>query len=151
MGAVTARIAAPLLAVLGAVGLVVGCTGDDEAAEAPEGGGIAQLLDGVRDDGADPGPLEAPSGEFVEIAVLPSDSRYVARLCAIDFFAPADPDDPVGWLIDQLRSLPSDSAEERAEAEWMIERLERADGLDDPLETDDLSSVASVLRARCSP
>lgn len=129
----------PWSVLLLSLALVVGaaCSGDDDTAEKQRPSDTAESVT----DGPD----------TVEVAVLADGSRYVQGLCSINFFDPDDTDDPIGWLIDQLEELPTDTPEETDEVEWMIERLERSEELDDPLDTDDLDSVAAILGARCSP
>jgi hypothetical protein len=126
-----------LLAALVVLVVVAGsCSDDDDAA--PE------------DTAEQPGPSEATDTGVVQLVALDEGSPYVQELCTIDFFDPGDEEDPIGWVIGELRELPAANAAEAQEVAWMIERLQRSEKTDDPLETDDLTSVAAVLRARCS-
>lgn len=126
---------------LGPAGLVAlalfvsACTDDDE------GGGGTTTTSAI--------DADAAAATF-ELVSLGNDSSYVAALCSLDLFHPGDEDDPMGWLIGELEQLPTDSDDEEAEREWMIERLDASQQLEDTLSTDDLSSVAAVLRARCA-
>lgn len=128
----------PALPVLVALSLAVGACGssgdqaaDDDRTETP------QVVDGA-------------GFEATELLALADDSAYVQALCSIDFFNPGDEEDPMGWVVDSLRDLPTSSTVEDDEVEWLIERIERSGELDDPLESDDLTAAAAVLRARCS-
>ena len=127
-----------LIAVLAASSLVVGaCSDDDDAA--PSGNFFDRA-----------GPVDRGDTGVIQLSALDADSPYVQGLCTIDFFDPGDEEDPMGWVIDELRQLPTSTPAESQEVDWMIERIERSETTDDPLATDDLTSVAAVLRARCS-
>jgi hypothetical protein len=134
-----------LLAVLG-----TGCTTgtDDAATDERDTEAIATEAGDAPDD-APTAPIAAAETSLIDLPVLDERSPYVQALCSIDLFDP-DEQDPMGWVIAEFRSLPTTAAEEEAEVAWMVERLEQADQLDDPLATDDLTAVAAVLRARCS-
>jgi hypothetical protein len=133
-----------LVAVLG-----TGCTNDasvDDAGTEERETETTATESGAGD--ASSGQLTANEASVVGLPVLDDASPYVRGLCSIDLFDP-DQQDPVGWVIAELRALPTTSLDEASEVEWMVERLERADDLDDPLATDDLTAVAAALRARC--
>jgi hypothetical protein len=125
-----------ILGIVGALALLGAACSDDDA-QAP-------------DTTAPAGPVEAAGSGIVELVALDSGSPYVRGLCSIDFFEPGDEEDPMGWLVGELQELPTTTPAEADEVDWMVDRIRRADKIDDPLATDDLTSVAAVLRARCS-
>lgn len=128
-----------LCAVLAALMLAVGACSDDDS-------GGAASDDRVKT--TDPNRVSDTG--IVQLAALAAGSPYVQGLCSIDFFHPGDEDDPLGWLVDELRDLPTSAAEEEDEVDWMIERIGSANAHEDLTETDDLPAVAAVIRARCS-
>ena len=143
-----------------AVLVFAACSGDDEASPPDD------ITDEVTDtstaetadttgtdeasDGRPTGRAE-PAAEAVRDVSQPALGRvsddYVAQLCAIDPFAAADTDDPIGTLIDQLASITTFAAEDQAEIETLVGGFEaaRAGDIGEPL-----SDAVGILRARCS-
>lgn len=85
------------------------------------------------------------------LAPVDRESDYVTALCSLDFDAAYAAADPVGKVIEQLRSVPTEDVAQSDELTSMIDTLESVDdtSVDDPDSFAAILEVGVVLEARC--
>jgi hypothetical protein len=157
------------VAATAAVALVLGaCSGGDDTSDTTtvdtsvDTNGTSNTDDpGGTDGDTTPTDTADPTGGVVEPAVNPDDpgfiapidpaSEYVTSLCAVDFDAAYASDDPIGNVLEQLRAVPTDDADQAAELAGIVEVLESVDStqVDDPDTFAAIIEIGVILEARC--
>jgi hypothetical protein len=140
-----------VVAILVVAGLLGGCDVFDDDEPDPQPSATAtSSASGSRagSAGAEPGS-DAATGvrDVAEADVADASTGYVDQLCAVDPFAAAAADDPIGDLVARLRSVTPTTPQEQAELDELVAAFELA--RDDPANMA-VVEAAGTMRARCS-